>query len=169
MSIKTLLTTATAICSLTSVNVFANDSSWWRDADDYYRGLADSTDSTFQAVVRPAGQQTDSPFVGLRLVTSHKEYCSDKDESFSDDLTMAVNDRKVTFKTSCYKNEWLNIRPASAKANNYLLEQFNYHRNKNVRFVMTKSNGPDWVFNFPTKGFGKLYSSIKESVKKPIE
>ena len=48
MSMKTLLTTATAICSLTSVDVFANDSSWWRDADDYYKGWVDSTDSAFK-------------------------------------------------------------------------------------------------------------------------
>ncbi|MEZ9716219.1 hypothetical protein AB4234_03900 [Vibrio cyclitrophicus] len=169
MSMNKILTLATAVCSLTSINSFADDNSWWRDADDYYKGWADSSDSSFQAVVSSSGQQTESPFVGLRLVTSHKEYCSDKSESFSGDLTMAVNDRKVTFKMSCYKNEWLNIRPVTEKANDYLLEQFNYYRNKNVRFVMTKSKGPDWVFNFPTKGFGKLYSSIKESVKDPIE
>ncbi|MGR5285563.1 hypothetical protein ACP3V5_09615 [Vibrio maritimus] len=169
MSMKTLLTLATAVCSLASVEAFANDNSWWRDADDYYKGWVDSTDSAFQAVVRPVGELTGSPVVGLLLVASHKEYCSGKSESFSGDLTMAVNDRKVTFKTSCYKNEWLNIQPATDKANDYLLQQFNYYRNKNVKFVMTQSNGPDWVFNLPTKGFGKLYSSIKESVKEPIE
>ena len=169
MTIKQLLFAAATICSLTSASVLADDNSWWRDGDDYYKGLVDSSDGGFQAVIRPRSLKNEAPYVGFQLVTSHKTYCSDKGDSFHGNLTLAVNDRKVAFNTTCYNNEWLNVFPASVKSNMYIMKEFNYQRNKFVTFVMPINDSPDWVFNFPTKGFGKIYSSIDESIKEPIQ
>lgn len=169
MTIKQLLITAVAVCALNSTSVLADENSWWRDADDYYKGLADSSDSGFQAVIHPRNSKNEVQYVGFQLIIQHKTYCTDKGNSFHGNLTLAVNDRKVAFKTTCYDNEWLNVSPVSVKSNMYIIKEFNYQRNKFVTFVMPINDSPDWVFHLPTKGFGKIYSSINESIKEPIQ
>lgn len=147
----------------------AADDSWWRDADNYYKGWVNSPDSDFQAMIKPSTSQSNNPAVAFQLVTSHKSFCADKDESYIGPLTMTVNDRKVAFDMTCYKNEWLNIYPTTDKSNDYVLKEFNYYRNKRVTFVLPHKNSPDWIFNFSTKGFGSLYSSIDEYVKDTVQ
>ncbi len=159
------------VCSLLlgATQATAADGAWWRDVDNYYKGWVDSSDSDFQAMIRPSGFKSDSSSVQFQMVLSHKTFCGDKDSSYHGPLTMTVNDRKVAFDMTCYKNEWLNIYPTTEKSNDYVLKEFNHYRNKRVTFVLPHRDAPDWVFNFSTKGFGSLYSSIDEYVKDTVQ
>ncbi|MCE7621967.1 hypothetical protein [Vibrio fluvialis] len=166
---KKIYAITTCLLLLGTTQAAAADDSWWRDADNYYKGWVNSPDSDFQAMIRPSGLKSDSPSVEFRMVMSHKTFCADKDSSYQSPLTMTVNDRKVSFDMTCYKNEWLNIYPTTGKSNRYVLEEFNHYRNKRVTFVLPHKDSPDWVFNFSTKGFGSLYSSINEYVKDTVQ
>ncbi|TXY00087.1 hypothetical protein [Vibrio mimicus] len=166
---KNIYAFITCLLLLGTTQATAADDSWWRDADNYYKGWVNSSDSNFQAMIRPSDLQRDSSSVVFQMVLSHKIFCADKDSSYRGSLTMTVNDRKVAFDMTCYQNEWLNIYPTTDKSNDYVLKEFNHHRNKRVTFVLPHNDSPDWVFNFSTKGFGSLYSSIDEYAKDTVQ
>ncbi|NGZ19069.1 hypothetical protein G6Z94_17365 [Vibrio aestuarianus] len=166
---KKIYVFTTCLLLLGTTKATAADDSWWRDADNYYKGWVNSPDSDFQAMIRPSDIKSDFPSVEFQMILSHKTFCADKDSSYSGPLTITVNDRKVAFDMTCYKNEWLNIYPSTDKSNDYVLKEFNHYRNKRVTFVLPHKDSPDWVFNFSTKGFGSLYSSIDEYVKDTVQ
>ncbi len=166
---KKIYVFTTCLLLLGTTQATAADDSWWRDADYYYKGWVNSPDSDFQAIIKPSDLKIDSPSVEFQMVLSHKIFCADKDSSYRGPLTMTVNDRKVAFDMTCYKNEWLNIYPATDKSNDYVLKEFNHYRNKQVTFVLPHKDSPDWVFNFSTKGFGSLYSSLDKYVKNTVQ
>ncbi|MHA2940321.1 hypothetical protein ACXJY6_18760 [Vibrio sp. RC27] len=154
---------------ITSISVQASEDVWWRDADDYYKAHADSTDSNFQAVITRNGLNTDNPYIGFRMIMSHKEYCSDKGDKFQHVSELWVNDQKISFAMSCYEKEWLNVYPVSAAGEQYVLTEFKRFRNRPITFVIPYENSPDWIFHFPTKGFGNYYSSLKKSLNEVIQ
>ncbi|EGR1074289.1 TPA: hypothetical protein PX784_002455 [Vibrio cholerae] len=145
-----------------------NDSGWWRDANDYYLIWADSEDSIFQASISRIGLTTKSPYVGFRLVGSHERFCQNKGDSFKGTVIINVNDQPINFETSCYKNKYLNMYPSKNMSNKFILDELNSYRNKELTFVISYNDAPDWVFTIPTKNFGSYYSSLTKSLKEVL-
>ena len=168
MKIKKNIILSLLISSM-SLQAFAEDNSWWRDADDYSKIWAQSSDSGYQALVSPLDNKDKNQAITFTLILSHKSFCGDKDDSFSGEQLMIVNDRKVSFQMSCFKNEFLNLHPSTEQGDKFVLEEFNSYRNKNITFVIPYKDSPDWIFNITTKDFRKYYSSLKTYIKETIK
>lgn len=166
---KNYLALISACLLFASTQSIASDQSWKRTEKNYYKGFVNSTDSRFQAIVSPKDQETDKPYVGIQLVISSIDFCSDKDQSFEGSMLMTVNDRKVSFITSCYKNKWLNIHPSTISGGEHIIKELNHHRNKMVTFVIPYKDAPDTIFNLPTDNFSPIYNSIDKYVKEAIQ
>ncbi|EGQ8442817.1 hypothetical protein GTW15_07445 [Vibrio cholerae] len=161
MKQRIMLTLITALLSTPS---FA-DNSWWRDANDHNKAWANSDGSNFQALITPEGLNSNTPYVSFVLVGSNKSFCSDKGKEYTGHMTMKVNDQRVAFSMTCYKSEFLNLVPKTHKGLDYIFEELNSYKNKQMTFVIAYENQPDWVFTLPTRNFGQHYTSLKKSLK----
>ncbi|MFA0631008.1 hypothetical protein AB4589_25180 [Vibrio sp. 10N.222.49.A3] len=161
---KKRTTLITLVTALLSTQAFA-ESGWWRDANDHNKAWANSDGSNFQALIKSRALDSDSPYVSFSLVGSNKSFCSNKGDEYNGHTTMKVNDQRIDFSMTCYKNEFLNMVPKTHKGLDYIFKEFNSYRNKQMTFVVTYEDQPDWVFTFPTRNFGQYYSSLKKSLK----
>lgn len=153
----------TLITTLLSTQALA-DSGWWRDANNHNKVWADSADSNFQALITPAALNSDTPYVSFTLVGANKSFCDNKGSDYKGQMTMKVNDQRIAFSMKCHKNEFLNLTPKTHKGLDYVFEEFNSYKNKQMTFVIAYKDQPDWVFTFPTRNFGQYYSALKKSI-----
>ncbi|EGR1335246.1 TPA: hypothetical protein ACRZ6V_004642 [Vibrio harveyi] len=162
-SVALLLLSTLAIAS--SANAKSNkDMIWHQDKQNTFKAYTTALNSSHV----DAFISSKNSNITFGLVWENTKYCKDKEGIIDDAAVFYVDGQPIKTTISCYQHKYVNSIVSTKNGTEYVANLFYNKGNDGQVKITLKSSDGDTNYLFTSKEFGKLYTFLQNTIKKPL-